>query len=153
MSYWFDGFFVSVKSIIVFDSLIIFEIVGFFFNISGFKKRLSLFNVLDDVAGLSSINFVKSSSVDAAVDSIVTTGNSGNSGSCGVNEGFLKRRRNNKYLINHSIYCARISFINSCRDRFSNACHVSNGFGINVGNTKCSARINKFEHILSRSLF
>ncbi len=39
-------------------------------------------------------------------------------------------------------YFARISFINSCRDRFSNACHVSNGFGINVGNTKCSARID-----------
>jgi hypothetical protein len=33
---------------------------------------------------------VKSASVDAAVDSISTAGNSGNSGSCGVNEGFLK---------------------------------------------------------------
>ncbi len=74
-------FFVSVKSIIVFDCVIIFEIVGFFFNISGFKNRLSLFNVFDDVEGLSSINFVKSASVDAAVDSISTVGNSGNSGS------------------------------------------------------------------------
>ncbi len=90
MTYWFGVFFVSVKSIIGFDSFVIFEIVGFFFNISGFKNRLSLFKVFDDFVGLSSINFVKSASVDAAVDSISTTGNSGNSGSCGVNEGFLK---------------------------------------------------------------
>ena len=94
-SYWLGAFFVSVKSIIVFDSLIIFEIVGFFFNISGFKNRLSLLSVFDDVEGLSSINFVKSASVDAAVDSIVTAGNSGNSGSCGVNEGFLKNENKN----------------------------------------------------------
>ncbi len=84
------AFFVSVKSIIVFDSFIIFDIVGFFFNISGFKNRLSLFNVFDDVDGLSLINLVKSASVAAAVDSISTIGNSGNSESCGVNVGFLK---------------------------------------------------------------
>lgn len=83
-------FFVSVRSIIVSDCLVIFDIVGFFFNISGFKNRLSLLRVFDGGNGLSSINFVKSSSVDAAVDSISTIGKSGKSGSCGVNEGFLK---------------------------------------------------------------
>jgi hypothetical protein len=84
---------VSVKSIIVSDCVIIFEIVGFFFNISGFKNRLSLFSVFVDVDGLSSMSLVKSASVDAAVDSIVTAGISGNSGSCGVNEGFLIERK------------------------------------------------------------
>ena len=85
-------FLVSLKSIIVSDCLAIFEIVGFFFNMSGFKNRLSLFSVLFvdvDVVGLSSISLVKSANVDAAVDSISTGGISGNSGSCGVNEGFL----------------------------------------------------------------
>ncbi len=99
LTYWFGVFFVSVKSIIGFDSFVIFEIVGFFFNISGFKNRLSLFNVFDDFDGLSSINFVKSASVDAAIDSISTIGNSGNSGSCGVNEGFLKEKKNKQNLL------------------------------------------------------
>jgi hypothetical protein len=133
---------VSDKSIIVFDSFRVFEIVGFFFNISGFRNRLSLFIVFVDVDGLSSISFVKSASVDAAVDSISTLGNSGKSGSCGVNDGFLKENFSLlPFFRRIFVYFARISFINSCRDRFSNACHVSNFFGINVGNIKCSAKM------------
>ncbi len=89
------AFLVSVKSIIVSDCLIILDIVGFFFKISGFRNRLNFVSVLeDDVAGFSSINLVKSASVAAAVDSTSTTGNSGNSGSCGVKEGFLSKEKN-----------------------------------------------------------
>lgn len=105
-------------------------------------NRLSLLNL--SVGGLSSINFVKSASVDSTVDSIFTTGNSGNSGSCGVNEGFLKKKPKflkMLFLMEDFQYCARISFINSCRDRFSNARQDSSGFGTNVGRTNCSAEI------------
>lgn len=98
-------FFVFVKSIIVSDCLTLFEIVGFFFNISGFKNRLSLFSVFVDVDGLSSINLVRSASVEAAVDSISTGGISGNSGSCGVNEGFLIEREKNEFIDRFILLC------------------------------------------------
>ena len=85
-------FLVSVKSIIVSDCWTKVEIFGFLFKISGFRNRLSLFSVFVEVEGFSSINLVKSASVEAAFDSISIVGISGNSGSCGVNEGFLIER-------------------------------------------------------------